>query len=66
MTPDTPPDNTTNITGDVDGPMLSGISGSVDARSVHTGGGDYAEGSIDKRQGTFIKGHTENSEKIVR
>lgn len=25
-------------------------------RNVHTGGGDYAEGTIDKRQGTFVRG----------
>ncbi|HEU5090186.1 MAG TPA: hypothetical protein VFT99_22175, partial [Roseiflexaceae bacterium] len=28
----------------------------VDARAINTHGGDYAEGSIDKRQGTFVQG----------
>jgi hypothetical protein len=40
-------------TGDISG---SGIAIGRGARSVNTGGGDYAEGNIDKRKGNFVSG----------
>lgn len=36
----------------------------VSNRSINTGGGDYAEGSIDKRQGVFVSGGTISSSPI--
>jgi len=39
-----------------DHPEQSGTT-QVERRVVNTQGGDYAEGSIDKRQGTFVKGN---------
>jgi hypothetical protein len=60
--------NTFQIGGDVVGADkidLSGSqgamirpSGSVNQRNINTGGGDYAEGNVDKRTGVFINGGT--------
>jgi hypothetical protein len=45
---------TGNITGSSGIAIGRGAQGTV--RNVTTGGGDYAEGSIDKRKGTFVSG----------
>ncbi len=42
-------------TGDISGTGIAiGHGAQSTVRTVETGGGDYAEGSIDKRQGTFV------------
>jgi hypothetical protein len=60
--------NTVQISGDVIGGDKIDASGSQDAiirpsgsvtqRNINTGGGDYTEGHLDKRQGVFISGGT--------
>jgi hypothetical protein len=35
-----------------------------DQRTIRTGGGDYAEGAIDKRQGAFVDGSTVHGDVI--
>lgn len=44
-------------TGDISGSGIAiGRGARSTVRNVDTGGGDYAEGSIDKRKGTFVSG----------
>lgn len=44
-------------TGDISGTgMAIGRGARSSVRNVDTGGGDYAEGKIDKRSGTFVRG----------
>jgi|GEM_PF-3767499 len=56
--------NVTNIGGGVSGPVMSGTFnqpvtlGPTTTRNVNTGGGDYAEGNIDKSRRTIIGGST--------
>jgi hypothetical protein len=46
--------NVGNISGSSGVAIGAGAQSTV--RTVHTSGGDYAEGSIDKRQGSFVQG----------
>ncbi|WP_161569138.1 caspase family protein [Candidatus Oscillochloris fontis] len=47
----------TITTGDIRGTGIAiGPGAQSSVRRVETGGGDYAEGSIDKRRGTFVSG----------
>ncbi|EFO80362.1 peptidase C14, caspase catalytic subunit p20 [Oscillochloris trichoides DG-6] len=44
-------------TGDISGTEIAiGRGAQSSVRHISTGGGDYAEGSIDKRRGTFVSG----------
>lgn len=45
------------ITGDVQGSGIAiGRGAQSSVHNINTGGGDYAGGNIDKRQGTFVRG----------
>ncbi|MDQ2995499.1 MAG: NACHT domain-containing protein [Chloroflexota bacterium] len=58
---DTPPLTPQQAAGltDATQDVLTNPSNRITQMNVSTGGGDYAEGTIDKRQGTFIAGDAE-------
>jgi hypothetical protein len=53
--------NTIGSIGDiVAGDKIGGDKVMGDKRTIHTGGGDYSEGNIDKRSSTFVQGDQHN------